>query len=135
LDYRVNPANQTSGPNRCQRQGDLGAELRSARRPARLRHRRHDALSGEELRRRRLIPGSGEFGDDTCGDVPFEERGHVGSWMVPSFDPELNLVYLGTSVTSPAPKFMLGRIDKTHLYHNSTLALNADTGERFRESI
>ena len=49
--------------------------------------------------------------------------------MVPSFDPELNLVYLGTSVTSPAPKFMLGGVDKTHLYHNSTLALNADTGE------
>ena len=57
----------------------------------------HDALSGEELWRRRLIPGPGEFGDETWGDVPFEERGHVGSWMVPSFDPELNLVGCGSS--------------------------------------
>ena len=49
--------------------------------------------------------------------------------MVPSFDPELNLVYVGTSVTSPAPKFLIGGIDNKHLYHNSTLALDADTGE------
>ena len=49
--------------------------------------------------------------------------------MVPSVDPALNLVYVGTSVTSPAPKFMLGGVDLTHLYHNSTLALDADTGE------
>ena len=61
--------------------------------------------------------------------MPYEERAHVGSWMVPSFDPELNLVYVGTSVTSPAPKFMLGGVDNKHLYHNSTLALDADTGE------
>ena len=54
---------------------------------------------------------------------------HVGTWMVPSYDPELNLIYIGTSVTSPAPKFMLGGNDKKHLYHNCTLALNADTGK------
>ena len=49
--------------------------------------------------------------------------------MVPSYDPELNLIYIGTSVTSPAPKFMLAGNDKEYLYHNSTLALNADTGK------
>ena len=49
--------------------------------------------------------------------------------MVPSYDPELNLIYIGTSVTSPAPKFMLAGNDKQYLYHNSTLALNADTGK------
>ena len=43
--------------------------------------------------------------------------------MVPSYDPQLNMVYIGTSVTSPAPKYMLGGNDKTYLYHNSTLAL------------
>ena len=61
--------------------------------------------------------------------MPYEDRVHVGAWMVPSYDPALNLVYVGTSVTSPAPKFMLGGTDKKHLYHNSTLALDADTGE------
>jgi alcohol dehydrogenase (cytochrome c) len=49
--------------------------------------------------------------------------------MVPSYDPELNLIYIGTSVTSPAPKFMFGSNDHTYLYHNSTLALDADSGE------
>jgi alcohol dehydrogenase (cytochrome c) len=49
--------------------------------------------------------------------------------MPPSFDPELNLLYIGTSVTSPAPKFLLAGNDKKYLYHNSTLAIHADTGK------
>ena len=129
LDYRVNPANQTSGPivaggkvysgRSCDPRGGPDGCVITA----------HDAATGEELWRTRLIPAPGEPGDETWGDVPFEERRHVGSWMVPSVDPELNLVYVGTSVTSPAPKFLLGGTDLTHLYHNSTLALDADTGE------
>ena len=49
--------------------------------------------------------------------------------MVPSYDPALDLVYIGTSVTSPAQKFLLGGTDNAHLYHNSTLALDGATGE------
>ena len=89
----------------------------------------HDASSGEELWRTRTIPVPGEPGGDSWGDVPFEARWHVGTWMVPSYDPELQRVFIGTSVTSPAPKFMLGRNDYEYLYHNSTLALDAITGE------
>ena len=89
----------------------------------------HDARTGQELWRTRMIPAPGEPGDETWGDVPYEERRHVGAWMVPSFDPTLNLIYVGTSVTSPAPKFMLGGVENKHLYHNSTLALAVDTGE------
>lgn len=88
-----------------------------------------DALTGQEIWRTRTIPAPGEPGDETWGDIPYEERRHVGMWMVPSFDPELNRLYVGTSVTSPAPKFMLAGNDEQHLYHNSTLALDADTGE------
>ena len=129
LDYRKNPANQTSGPiiaggkivsgRSCTPRGGPDACVITA----------HDARTGEELWRTRTIPAPGEPGDETWGDVPFEERKHVGAWMVPSYDPALNLVYIGTSVTSPAPKFMLGGIDNKHLYHNSTLALDADTGK------
>jgi alcohol dehydrogenase (cytochrome c) len=72
---------------------------------------------------------SGEPGYDTWGDVPMEQRWHVGTWMVPSYDPETNMIFVGTSVTIPAPKFTLGGADKQHLYHNSTLALDADTGK------
>lgn len=89
----------------------------------------HDARTGKELWRTRTIAGPGEPGNESWGSVPFEERKHVGTWMVPSFDPELNLIYVGTSVSSPAPKFMLGGNDNQHLYHNSTLAMNADTGK------
>jgi len=87
-----------------------------------------DAKTGKELWRTRTIPRPGEPGDESWGDVPLEQRWHVGTWMVPSYDPSLNLIYIGTSVTIPAPKFILGGNDKQHLYHNSTLALDADTG-------
>jgi len=89
----------------------------------------HDAKTGKELWRTHTMPRPGEPGDETWGGVPLEQRWHVGTWMVPSYDPELNLIYVGTSVTIPAPKFILGGNDNKHLYHNSTLALNADTGK------
>jgi alcohol dehydrogenase (cytochrome c) len=89
----------------------------------------HDAKTGKELWRTRTIPRKGEPGDETWGDVPMEQRWHVGTWMVPSYDPELDRIYIGTSVTIPAPKFILGGSDKQHLYHNSTLALDPATGK------
>jgi PQQ-dependent dehydrogenase (methanol/ethanol family) len=89
----------------------------------------HDAKTGKELWRTSTIPKPGEPGDETWGGVPLEQRWHIGTWMVPSYDPELNLIYVGTSVTIPAPKFILGGNNLKHLYHNSTLALNADTGK------
>ena len=129
LDYQVNAAQQTSGPiiadgkiisgRGCEPEGGPDACIITA----------HDATTGEELWRTRTIPAPGEPGDETWGDVAFEDRWHVGTWMVPSYDPELGLIYIGTSVTSPAPKFALGGNEFDYLYHNSTLALNADTGE------
>ena len=128
VDYSRHPAHQTAGPiiaggkivsgRGCLPQGGPHACVVTA----------HDAATGAELWRRPLIPAPGEPGDETWGSVPYEERRHVGAWMVPSYDAALNLVYVGTSVTSPAPKFLLGGADLTHLYHNSTLALDADTG-------
>jgi alcohol dehydrogenase (cytochrome c) len=89
----------------------------------------HDAVTGKELWRKRTIPRPGEPGSDSWGDVPDEQRWHVGAWMIPSYDAELDLVYVGTSVTAPAPKFMLAGNDQQYLYHNSTLALRPKTGE------
>ena len=126
LDYETYRSMQGSGPIIANGKVISG---RNCRKPESCIITAHDARTGEELWRRRTIPAPGEPGDETWGDVPFEDRQHVGAWMVPSYDPELNLIYVGTSVTSPAPKFMLGGNDLAHLYHNSTLALNADTGE------
>ena len=129
LDYETHPALQSSGPIIADGKVISGRSCSTRGGPDACVIVAHDATTGEELWRRRTIPAPGEPGDETWGDVPFEERKHVGAWMVPSYDPELNLVYIGTSVTSPAPKFMLGGADLAHLYHNSTLALDADTGE------
>ena len=129
LDYRVNSAMQGAGPIIADGKAVSGRSCLPRGGPEACVVVAHDALTGAEAWRRRLVPAPGEPGDESWGSVPFEERTHVGAWMVPSYDPALDLVYLGTSVTSPAPKFMLGGVDNQHLYHNSTLALDADTGE------
>ena len=128
LDYRAGAKN-SSGPivangkvisgRSCEPEGGPEACVITA----------FSAETGEELWRTRTIPRPGEPGDETWGDIPYEQRWHVGMWMVPSFDAELNRIYVGTSVTSPAPKFILAGNDEQYLYHNSTLALDADTGE------
>jgi alcohol dehydrogenase (cytochrome c) len=128
LDYTKNPAHQTSGPIIANGKVISGRGCMPEAGPDACIIAAHDALTGEELWRTRMIPAPGEPGDESWGGVPYGQRRHVGAWMVPSFDPTLNLIYVGTSVTSPAPKFMLGGTDKKHLYHNSTLALDADTG-------
>ena len=129
LDYRTHPATQSSGPIVADGKVVSGRSCMPAGGPDACVITAHDPDTGEELWRRRTIPAPGEPGDETWGGVPFEERRHVGAWMVPSYDPALNLLYIGTSVTSPAPKFLIGGADLRHLYHNSTLALDADTGE------
>ena len=129
FDYQITPAGHSSGPIIANGKMISGRSCRPRGGPESCVVVAHDAQTGEELWRRRTIPAPGEPGDETWGGVPYEDRKHVGTWMPPSYDPELNLIYIGTSVTSPAPKFMLGGTDQTHLYHNCTLAIDADTGE------
>jgi alcohol dehydrogenase (cytochrome c) len=129
VDYRENSAQETSGPiiaagkiisgRGCEPKGGPDACVITA----------HDAKTGKEIWRVHTIPKPGEPGNETWGDIPYEQRKHVGAWMVPSYDPELHLIYIGTSVTSPAPKFMLAGNDKKYLYHNCTLALDVETGK------
>ena len=129
VDYRETPAQETAGPLIANGKifSTRGCEFKFS--PDGCIITAHDAVSGKELWRTRTIPKPGEPGDETWGGMPDAKRRHVGAWMVPSYDPELNILYVGTSVTSPAPKFLLAGNDKTYLYHNSTLALNADTGK------
>jgi alcohol dehydrogenase (cytochrome c) len=89
----------------------------------------HDPDTGEEVWRTYTIPGEGEPGSDTWGDLPFEERRGGSAWMAPSYDPELNLIYVGVAVPIPWGAVQRGTGDGDALYTNSTLALNADTGE------
>ena len=128
VDYEVDPARHSTGPIVAAGRVISGRSCRPHRGPEACFIAAHDATTGEELWRRPLIPRPGEPGNETWGDLPYEDRHHVGSWMAPSYDPELKLLILGTSVTSPAPKFLLGGHEKRHLFHNSTLALEVDTG-------
>ncbi len=128
FDYRRG-AQHTSGPIVADGKIISGRGCEPEGSPAACVIMAHDARTGRELWRRRTIAAPGEPNGDSWGDLPDEERWHVGSWLVPSYDPELRLVFAGTSVTSPAPKFALAGNDKQYLYHNSTLALNIDTGE------
>ena len=130
VDYREDSAQQTSGPIAAKGKIFSGraCEFKVPGENACV-VTAHDARTGKELWRFHTIPKKGEPGYESWGNVPEELRKHVGTWMPPSYDPELNLLYIGTSVTSPAPKFLLGGNDKKYLYHNSTLAINADTGK------
>jgi alcohol dehydrogenase (cytochrome c) len=89
----------------------------------------HDAATGQELWRRYVIPRPGEPGDDTWAGLPLEERRHVGAWGPGSYDPELDLLYWGTSVPSPSLERIRGTPGADLLYSNSTLALDADSGD------
>ena len=129
LDYLENSATHSAGPIIAGGRAVSGRSCRPWGGPEACIITAHDALTGAELWRMRLIPRPGEPGGETWGEVPDAQRQHVGAWMVPSYDPELDLVFLGTSVTSPAPKFFLGDPDLRYLYHNSTLALEAGSGD------
>ena len=127
LDY-TKGAKQSSGPiianglaitgRSCEPEGGPDACVITA----------HDAATGKEVWRTSTIARDGDPNEASWGTVPLEDRLQVGAWMVPSYDPELGLIYMGTSVTAPTPKFMLDGNDKEYLYHNSTLALDVKTG-------
>jgi PQQ-dependent dehydrogenase (methanol/ethanol family) len=96
----------------------------------------HDMKTGEELWRFHTLPHGDMPGSETWNGVDDSLRHHVGSWISPAYDAELNLVYFGTSVTSPYSKFYFANFDSIEeldaqefLYQTSTLAIDADTGE------
>jgi PQQ-dependent dehydrogenase (methanol/ethanol family) len=127
--------NSTSGPmiaNGMAISGRSCSNIRATGGPETCFITAHDIATGEEMWRFYTIPQPGEPGYETWAGVPDEARRHVGTWITPSFDPVLNLVYFGTSVTSPYPKFYIvdaANLDDEFLYQTSTLAIDATTGE------
>ncbi len=88
----------------------------------------HDAMTGAEVWRTSTIAFGPDPNGASWGDVPLAARQQVGAWMIASYDPELKLIYMGTSVTAPAPKIALAGPEFDYLYHNSTLALDVRSG-------
>jgi len=89
----------------------------------------HDVATGEELWRTRTVALSGEPGGDTWGDLPDELRRGGSAWIPASYDPELNLIFTGVAVPVPWGAIQRQTRGQDVLYTNSTLALDADTGE------
>lgn len=127
MDFRTHPIQQSSGPIVVNGLAISGRTCQPPAGPDACIITAHDAETGKEVWRFHTIQKPGE-GEDTWNGLPWEARWHVGAWMMPSYDPELDLLYFGTSVTGPAPKFLLGGNDAEHLYHNSTLALRPADG-------
>jgi Glucose dehydrogenase len=69
-----------------------------------------------------------EPGGSTWGNLPDKNRAGGESWITGSYDPALNLFYIGVAQSKP---WMIATraTDGDALYSSSTVALNADTGK------
>ena len=90
----------------------------------------HDPETGQELWRTATIAQPGDPNDASWGDVPVNLRAGGDAWMPGSYDPELDLFYIGTAQAKPwaAVSRRMSPLDEA-LYTNSTLALDPRTGE------
>ena len=90
----------------------------------------HDPTTGVELWRTATLaePGTPEYA--TWGNVAPDRRGGGDIWIAGSYDPELDLVYFGTSQPKPwaAPSRGMS-VEDAALYTNATLAIRPKTGE------
>jgi alcohol dehydrogenase (cytochrome c) len=89
-----------------------------------------DADDGTLLWKFETVARAGTPGGDTWGGVDDMFRAGTDTWITPTYDPTLNTVYIG--VSQPKPWMPVSRgmtVFDDALYSNSTLALDADTGE------
>jgi alcohol dehydrogenase (cytochrome c) len=96
----------------------------------------HDLQTGRELWRFNTIAQPDEPGGHTWNNLPADRRWGGSVWTPPSYDPELNLLYVGTGSPFPWSSVQRGTYNPDGggsngdiLYTNSTLAMNPDTGE------
>ena len=89
----------------------------------------HDAKTGRELWRNELIPRPGQPGDETWAGSPFESRWMTGVWGQLTYDPELDLVYYGSSGVGPASEAERKMLGATMAGTNTRFAVRPKTGE------
>lgn len=92
-----------------------------------------DRETGEEAWRFNTIAWPGQAGGNTWNNIPVEARNGGSVWQQGTYDPESNLVYFGVAPTyDTAPLLESAEIPghtNEALFTNSTVALDADTGE------
>ena len=96
----------------------------------------HDLETGKELWRFNTIAQPGEPGAESWNNVPAAKRWGASVWTPPSYDPELNLLYVGTGSPFPWSSIERGTYNPAgggtngdSLYTSSTLAIDPDTGK------
>ena len=89
----------------------------------------HDAKTGRELWRNEIIPRPGQPGDETWAGSPFEKRWMSGVWGEITYDPELDLVYYGSSGVGPASEAQRNMPGATMAGTNTRFAVRPKTGE------
>ena len=89
----------------------------------------HEAKTGRELWRNEIIPRPGQPGDETWAGSPFEKRWMTGVWGQITYDPELDLVYYGSSGVGPASEAQRGMPGATMAGTNTRFAVRPKTGE------
>jgi len=90
----------------------------------------HDPQTGDELWRTSTIALPGDPNDATWADLPVQLRAGGDTWIPGSYDPDLDLFYIGTSQAKPwvAASRGMSVLDEA-LYTNCTLALKPRTGK------
>jgi alcohol dehydrogenase (cytochrome c) len=89
----------------------------------------HDAKTGKELWRNEMIPHPGEPGDETWAGSPFENRWMTGVWGQITYDPELDLVYYGSTGVGPASEAQRKMPGATMAGTNTRFAVRPKNGE------
>ncbi|HKR66964.1 MAG TPA: PQQ-dependent dehydrogenase, methanol/ethanol family, partial [Thermoanaerobaculia bacterium] len=84
-----------------------------------------DLASGARRWRRYNVPKPGEPGSDTWGNEDWQ-RGGGSSWITGTYDPDLDLVFWGTS--NPGPDFDGSVRPGSNLYTSSVVAIDPDDG-------
>jgi len=87
-----------------------------------------DIDSGEHQWRCYMVPKPGEPGSETWpADGDAWQRGGANCWLTSTFDPETNLLYVGTG--NPAPDFDGEVREGDNLYTDSIVAVDVDSGQ------
>ena len=90
----------------------------------------HDPDSGKELWRTSTVALSEDINGSSWGNTPDIFRAGSDTWIAGSYDPELNIFYIGTSQAKPWVAASRGMSpNEKALYTNSTLAMNPQTGK------
>ncbi len=89
----------------------------------------HDLKTGKELWRNQMIPRPGEPGDETWAGSLFETRWMTGVWGQLTYDPELDLVYYGSTGVGPASEAQRKMPGATMAGTNTLFAVRPRTGE------